>query len=55
MGQALTDPPVQLHQHVEEFDERGFDLAADLEHDFSSSIWDHLLNKSHFLGKILSP
>lgn len=32
VGQSLIDSPVCLHQHLEEFKERGFDLSADLEH-----------------------
>lgn len=31
-GQSLIDLPVSLHQHLEEFEERDFDLSADLEH-----------------------
>lgn len=36
--QSLIDSPVCLHQHLEEFDERGFDLSADLEHYSSLAI-----------------
>lgn len=31
-GQSLIDLPVSLHQHLEQFKERDFDLSADLEH-----------------------
>lgn len=36
--QSLIDSPVRLHQHLEEFDERGFDLSDDLEHYSSLAI-----------------
>lgn len=38
MRQSLIDSPVRLHQHLGEFDERGFDLSADLEHYSSLAI-----------------
>lgn len=37
--QSLIDSPVCLHQFLEEFDERGFDLSADLEHYSSVAIY----------------
>lgn len=40
--QCLIDSPVRFHQNLEEFDERSFDLSADLEQLSSLAIFKAL-------------